>query len=199
MERVQAYSRGWRVGRRIEVAAIDGWTQVLSCVDPGADGKTVAFSFREGQTSSTGIHVLAWMSSALFARMSELGVPQPEPKQSSISPLIILRNVRPVLRSGLSGSVCVSRACVSTLLVLVLLTLSGPSNAQMSPSGSMRRSPADVVKRYVSLDQKGHASRPPHSIRSCPISSGKRSRPGGASWWCKNDRVRGLPAMGDRE
>lgn len=87
--------------------------------------------------------------------MSELGVPRTKPKQSSISPLIILRNVRPVLRSGLSGSVCVLRACVSTLLVLVLLTLSGPSNAQMSPSGSMRRSPADVVKRYVSLDQKG--------------------------------------------
>ncbi len=72
-----------------------------------------------------------------------------------ISSLIILRNVFAVLRSGSSGSVCVSRAGVSTLLVLVLLTLAGTSNAQLSPSGSMRRSPADVVKRYVLLDQKG--------------------------------------------
>ena len=72
-----------------------------------------------------------------------------------ISSLIILRNVLAVLRSGSSGSVCVSRAGVSTLLVLVLLTLAGTSNAQLSPSGSMRRSPADVVKRYVLLDQKG--------------------------------------------
>ena len=36
----------------------------------GSEETTVAFSFREGQTLSTGIHVLAWMSSALFARMS---------------------------------------------------------------------------------------------------------------------------------
>ncbi len=72
-----------------------------------------------------------------------------------ISSLIILWNVLAVLRSGLSGSVCVSRAGVSTLLVLVLLTLAGTLNAQLSPSGSMRRSPADVVKRYVLLDQKG--------------------------------------------
>ena len=34
------------------------------------DEETVAFSFCEGQTSFMGIHVLAWMSSALFARMS---------------------------------------------------------------------------------------------------------------------------------
>ena len=37
----------------------------------------------------------------------------------------------------------------------MLLTLAGPSSAQLSPSGSMRRSPAEVVKRYVLLDQKG--------------------------------------------
>ena len=48
-----------------------------------------------------------------------------------------------------------SRAWVSTLLVLVLLTLAVPSHAQLSPSGSMRRSPAEVVKRYILLDQKG--------------------------------------------
>lgn len=49
----------------------------------------------------------------------------------------------------------VSEACVSTLLAVVLLTVAMPSHAQLSPSGSMRRSPADVVKRYVLLDQKG--------------------------------------------
>jgi hypothetical protein len=69
--------------------------------------------------------------------------------------LIVLQNVLAVLKIDLSGSVCASRACVSTLLMLVLLTLAVPSNAQLSPSGSMRRSPAEVVKRYVSLDQKG--------------------------------------------
>ncbi|HRI37279.1 MAG TPA: hypothetical protein PLO50_01855 [Nitrospira sp.] len=72
-----------------------------------------------------------------------------------LSSLITLRNILAVFRSGLSGSVCVSQACVSALLVLMLLTLAEPSSAQLSPSGSMRRSPAEVVKRYVLLDQKG--------------------------------------------
>jgi hypothetical protein len=45
--------------------------------------------------------------------------------------------------------------CASALLVLVLLWLAVPSHAQLSPSGSMRRSPAEVVKHYVQLDQKG--------------------------------------------
>lgn len=42
-----------------------------------------------------------------------------------------------------------------SLLVLTVLTLAVPSNAQLTPSGSMRRSPVDIVKRYVLLDQKG--------------------------------------------
>ena len=72
-----------------------------------------------------------------------------------LSSLITLRNILAVFRSGLSGSVCVLPGCVSALLVLMLLTLAEPSSAQLSPSGSMRRSPAEVVKRYVLLDQKG--------------------------------------------
>jgi hypothetical protein len=60
-----------------------------------------------------------------------------------------------VLKIGLSAKVRASRVCLSSLPVLVLLALTVPSNAQLSASGSMRRSPADVVKRYVLLDQKG--------------------------------------------
>jgi hypothetical protein len=41
------------------------------------------------------------------------------------------------------------------LVALAVLALAVPSNAQLSPSGSMRRSPVEVVKRYVLLDQKG--------------------------------------------
>lgn len=44
---------------------------------------------------------------------------------------------------------------VYSLIVLTALTLAVPSNAQLTPSGSMRRSPVDIVKRYVLLDQKG--------------------------------------------
>lgn len=47
------------------------------------------------------------------------------------------------------------RICLSCLLALVFFTVAVPSSAQLSQSGSMRRSPADVVKRYVLLDQKG--------------------------------------------
>jgi hypothetical protein len=71
------------------------------------------------------------------------------------SSLIVLQKVWAVLRIGLSADVRASRVCLSSLLVLVLIALAAPSNAQLSPSGSMRRSPADVVKRYVLLDQKG--------------------------------------------
>lgn len=71
------------------------------------------------------------------------------------SSLIVLQKVWAVLRFGLSAKVRASRVCLSSLLVLVLLALAAPSNAQLSPSGSIRRSPADVVKRYVLLDQKG--------------------------------------------
>lgn len=44
---------------------------------------------------------------------------------------------------------------IYSLVALVILALAVPSNAQLSPSGSMRRSPVEVVKRYVHLDQKG--------------------------------------------
>jgi hypothetical protein len=48
-----------------------------------------------------------------------------------------------------------SKRLVYFLVVLAVLALAVPSNAQLSPSGSMRRSPVEVVKRYVLLDQKG--------------------------------------------
>ncbi len=47
------------------------------------------------------------------------------------------------------------RHLVHCLVALAVLALAVPSNAQLSPSGSMRRSPAEVVKRYVLLDRKG--------------------------------------------
>jgi len=74
---------------------------------------------------------------------------------TTVSSLIGLQNVLAVLRIGLSSKGRVSRVWVSTLLALVLLAVAASSNAQLSPSGSMRRSPADVVKHYVRLDQKG--------------------------------------------
>ncbi|NGZ95975.1 MAG: hypothetical protein CV089_07570 [Nitrospira sp. WS110] len=42
-----------------------------------------------------------------------------------------------------------------SLIAVVILGLAVGSHAQVTPSGSMKRSPADVVKRYVLLDQKG--------------------------------------------
>jgi hypothetical protein len=42
-----------------------------------------------------------------------------------------------------------------SLLAFSILSLAVGSNAQVTPSGSMKRSPAEVVKRYVLLDQKG--------------------------------------------
>jgi len=44
---------------------------------------------------------------------------------------------------------------INSLVALAVLALAVPSYAQLSPSGSMRRSPAEIVKRYVLLDQKG--------------------------------------------
>ena len=44
---------------------------------------------------------------------------------------------------------------IHSLVALAILALAVPSNAQLSLSGSMRRSPVEVVKRYVLLDQKG--------------------------------------------
>lgn len=48
-----------------------------------------------------------------------------------------------------------ARGYLSGLLALALLMSAVPLSAQMSQSGSMRRSPVEVVKRYVLLDQKG--------------------------------------------
>ncbi len=47
------------------------------------------------------------------------------------------------------------RYLIHYLVALAVLALAVTSNAQLNPSGSMRRSPAEVVKRYVLLDQKG--------------------------------------------
>jgi hypothetical protein len=44
---------------------------------------------------------------------------------------------------------------IHCLVAVAVFALVVPSYAQLSPSGSMRRSPAEVVKRYVLLDQKG--------------------------------------------
>ncbi len=57
---------------------------------------------------------------------------------------------------GLVGRVPTSRKClVYSFLVLVVFAAAATSSAQLSPSGSSKRSPAEVVKRYVHLDQKG--------------------------------------------
>lgn len=66
-----------------------------------------------------------------------------------------MQNQPTVFTIDLSGLVRVLRAGLFSLLVGILLVLAVPSHAQLSPSGSMRRSPAEVVKRYVLLDQKG--------------------------------------------
>lgn len=87
--------------------------------------------------------------------MSSLGCAANEAEPSPYSSLIVLQNVHAVLRMSLSGSENVPRVYISTLMVLVLLVLAVPSHAQLSASGSMRRSPAEVVKHYVQLDQKG--------------------------------------------
>ena len=42
-----------------------------------------------------------------------------------------------------------------SLIAVAILGLAVGSQAQVTPSGSMKRSPADAVKRYVLLDQKG--------------------------------------------
>jgi len=47
------------------------------------------------------------------------------------------------------------RCFIHYVVTLAVLVLAVPSNAQLSPSGSIRRSPVEVVKRYVLLDQKG--------------------------------------------
>jgi hypothetical protein len=47
------------------------------------------------------------------------------------------------------------KGLVYYLVALAVLAQAVPSKAQLSPSGSIRRSPAEVVKRYVLLDQKG--------------------------------------------
>jgi hypothetical protein len=47
------------------------------------------------------------------------------------------------------------KAILYGVLVLAILSPAIPTNAQVNPSGSMRRSPVEIVKRYVLLDQKG--------------------------------------------
>ncbi|QPD02858.1 MAG: hypothetical protein Nkreftii_000632 [Candidatus Nitrospira kreftii] len=68
----------------------------------------------------------------------------------------ILQNLHVVWKSNADKVVSRSRDClVSSLLALAVLSLAVTSHAQVSPSGSLKRSPAEVVKRYVLLDQKG--------------------------------------------
>jgi hypothetical protein len=68
----------------------------------------------------------------------------------------ILQNLRAVWKSNADKVVSRSRDClVSSLLALAILSVAVTSHAQVSPSGSLKRSPAEVVKRYVLLDQKG--------------------------------------------
>jgi len=68
----------------------------------------------------------------------------------------ILRNLRAVWESSADKVVSRSRdRLASSLLALAVLSLAVTSHAQVSPSGSLKRSPAEVVKRYVLLDQKG--------------------------------------------
>ncbi len=75
---------------------------------------------------------------------------------SDVHPWVIVRNlcavceIHPVRRVN-----PLLRCFVHSLVTLAVLVLAVPSNAQLNPSGSMRRSPAEVVKRYVLLDQKG--------------------------------------------
>jgi hypothetical protein len=57
--------------------------------------------------------------------------------------------------SDLCGTFWVRVRLASSLLALAVLSLAATSHAQVSPSGSIKRSPAEVVKRYVLLDQKG--------------------------------------------
>ncbi len=68
----------------------------------------------------------------------------------------ILQNLRAVWESSADKVVSRSRDClVSSLLALAVFSVAITSHAQVSPSGSLKRSPAEVVKRYVLLDQKG--------------------------------------------
>lgn len=68
----------------------------------------------------------------------------------------ILENLRAVWESGSVRAVNRLRdGLVVSLLALAVLSLAFTSHAQVSPSGSLKRSPAEVVKRYVLLDQKG--------------------------------------------
>jgi len=73
-----------------------------------------------------------------------------------VCPWAIVRNldavyvIHPVRRVNL-----LPKYFVHYLVASVILGLSVPSNAQLNPSGSMRRSPVEVVKRYVLLDRKG--------------------------------------------
>jgi hypothetical protein len=69
--------------------------------------------------------------------------------------LIVVQDRHATYEIGLIGSMRISLRCLSYLLALALFIQAAPLGAQVSPSGSMRRSPVEVVKRYVLLDQKG--------------------------------------------
>lgn len=58
--------------------------------------------------------------------------------------------VGPILRKLIS-----QLGLARCVFALALVSFAIPTNAQVSPSGSIKRSPVEVVKRYVLLDQKG--------------------------------------------
>ena len=68
----------------------------------------------------------------------------------NLSAVCEIRKIHPVRRV-----ISLPKRFVQLLIALAVVALAVPSNAQLSPSGSMRRSPAEIVKRYVLLDQKG--------------------------------------------
>lgn len=77
-------------------------------------------------------------------------------ERGDICSWVILRNLSAVCETHPVRRVySLPKRLIHSLVALAVFALAVPSYAQLSPSGSMRRSPAEVVKRYVLLDQKG--------------------------------------------
>ena len=65
--------------------------------------------------------------------------------------LHVVQETDPVHRDPLLPITRVAR----WILAIVILSLIVPSSTALAESGSLKKSPAEIVKRYVSLDQKG--------------------------------------------
>lgn len=95
------------------------------------------------------------MSLDVFARMRRLKWIS-EKQVSDVCLWVIVRDrctvceIHPVRRVN-----PLLRRFIHYVVTLAVLAPAVPSSAQLNPSGSMRRSPVEVVKRYVLLDQKG--------------------------------------------